>query len=76
MKECYHCYLQRKQLIQHSKALQNPALLTQNHEDEDKDKLSDAKLYLDTLVAPKTETRLKQYLQQDQSPCDTNIYAF
>ena len=74
MKECYHRYLQREQSIQHSKAFQNPALPTQNHEDEDE--LSDAELYLDALVAPKTETELERYLQQDQSPCDTDIYAF
>ena len=74
MKECYYCYLQREQSIWHSKAFQNPALLTQSHKDEDE--LSDTKLYLDALVAPKTETELERYLQQDRSLRDTDIYAF
>ena len=38
--------------------------------------MPDAKLYLNTLVRPKTETEFERYLQQDQSLCDTDIYAF
>jgi hypothetical protein len=38
--------------------------------------MSNAELYLNTLVVPKTETEFKRYLQQDQSLCKTDIYAF
>jgi hAT family C-terminal dimerisation region len=33
-------------------------------------------LYLNALVAPKTKTKFKRYLQQDQSLRKINIYAF
>jgi hypothetical protein len=73
MKECYHRYLQREQAIRRSKACEIPAPLTQN---EDEAKLSNAELYLNALVAPKTETKFEQYLQQDRSLRETDIYAF
>ena len=74
MKECYTRYQQREQAIRRSKQHENPALTTQNPEDDDE--LSDAELYRRALAVPETETELQRYLSQEQLPHDTDLYQY
>ena len=74
IKDCYTRYQQCEQAIRRSKACENPAPLTQNLKDEDE--MSDAELYQTAPAVLETETELEQYLEQEQSPRDTDVYAF